>query len=94
MAGGRFGQDGLSQWNRITTNATTTIKTGSGVLRRILINKAGTTGNIATVNVDGNTVAAIDTTVVRPLEFNIPFSASLSVVTATGTAGELTVLYN
>jgi len=96
MAGGRFGQDGVSLFRNITTNTTTTVKTGAGVLRRVIVNKAGATGNTATVNVDGVSIGVIDTTVVggRGLDYNVPFSASLSVVTATGTAGDVTVLYN
>lgn len=82
----------------ITTNTTTTIRTGSGVLHAISINTKGATANTATVYDNsagsGTVIAVIDTTAqVQTLFYDIAFNTGLTIVTATGTAGDLTVIY-
>lgn len=79
------------------TNATTTLKTGVGVLRAICVNTKGAT---STVNVFDNTagsgtlIATMDTTAgVGCSTFNAAFVTGLTVVTAGGTPADITVLY-
>ena len=82
----------------ITTNATTVVKASSAVLHTITINTKGATGNIATLYNDpattNNPLAVIDTTSnVGTLYFDIVLPLGLTIVTATGTAGDLTISY-
>lgn len=82
----------------ITTNATTTVKTGQGMLHSITINTKGASANVATVYDNtagsGTVLAVIDTTSgVQTLFYDVVFQTGLTVVTATGTAADLTVAY-
>lgn len=84
-------------YKHISTNTTTLVKTGPGVLSSVVINKAGASANIATVydgiDATGTVIAIIDTTVARPLEYNVAYLVGLTIVTATGTAADLTINY-
>jgi thymidine phosphorylase len=85
-------------YNNIATNTTTTVKSGSGVLHSIVINKKGASSNLATVYDNtagsGTKIATIDTTTsVVTLLFDCQFSIGLTIVTATGTAADITVSY-
>jgi len=83
----------------ITTNATTAVLSGAGVLHTICINDAGATGNTATVynadNAAANAFALIDTVELngRCLLYDVAVTNGITVVTATGTAANLTVSY-
>lgn len=82
----------------INSNATTAIKAGPGTLYAICINTKGASANTATVydNTAGSgaVLAVIDTTAgVTCLTYNAAFVTGLTVVTATGTAADLTVTY-
>ena len=87
----------------ITTNATTDVVTAAnaahavqagGVLHAIAINTKGATANTATINVDGSAVAVVDTTsTLGTIVYDIGFNQSLQVVTASGTAADLTVIW-
>lgn len=85
------------EYKHITSNATTSIKALPGILRRIVINKAGASSNTATVydssDTSGNVIAVIDTTTARTIEFGVRCETGLCVVTGTGTAGDLTVVF-
>lgn len=86
-----------SSFSHISTNATTTVKSGAGVLKRITINSNGGTLNTATVYDNtagsGTIIAVIDTTLGGNHEYDLVFSTGLTIVTATGTAADLTVVY-
>lgn len=82
----------------ITSNATTLVYTGAGVLHTICINDQGASANIATVDdaltATTPTLAVIDTvTTIGCQLYDAAFSTGLTVVTGTGTAGDLTVTY-
>lgn len=86
----------------ITTNASTAVKTSAGVLHYVVINTKGAASNTVTVNNAANcnagtaqtTVATIDSTVdVTSLRYDASMSSGICVVTATGTAPNLTVVY-
>lgn len=82
----------------ITTATTTQVKTGAGILVRVVINKpaaaagtiklidntSGTTANIATISHEAGLVA-------KSLEYGVPFTAGLRVVTSG--ADDVTVIY-
>ena len=76
------------------TNAAFTSTGLEGVLYSITINTKGATSNIATVVVDGVTLAIIDTTVAtQTLFYQVKYTASLSVTMSAGTAADLTITY-
>lgn len=86
-------------FGRMSTNTTTTHKSGAGILHSIVINTPGLTANTATVYDNtagsGTVIAVIDTTLVStPCRiYDVAFATGLTVVTATGTAADLTVCY-
>ena len=88
-----------SSFSHITTNTTTTVKSGAGVLRRIVINTKGSGANTLTIynntSGSGTIIGIIDTvTGVRGhFEYGVSFSTGLTIVTANGTAADVTVIY-
>lgn len=92
-------QKGNANYKNISTNATTVVKIGSGVLHSIIINDAGVSANTATVYDNtagsGTVIATIDTvTTGGTLDYGCDFSTGLTIVTATGTAANITVIYS
>lgn len=84
-------------FSHISTNTTTTIKSGAGFLHSLVINTRGLT-NTATIYDNtagsGTVVAAIDTTLsTTAFVYDIAFSTGLTIVTAGGTAADLTISY-
>lgn len=88
-----------SSFSHITTNTTTTVKSGAGVLRRIVINTKGSGANTLTIynntSGSGTTIGIIDTVngVSGHFEYGVSFSTGLTIVTANGTAADVTVIY-
>lgn len=86
------------EFANINSNATTVVKSSGGVLRAITINKKGASANTATLYdntaASGTVIGVIDTTAgVATLQYDLAFRTGLTVVTATGTAADLTVSY-
>jgi len=82
----------------VTSNATTTIAGAPRILVSICINTKGASSNTATVYdntaASGTVLGVIDTTAgIGCLNYDIALSKGLTVVTATGTAPDLTVVY-
>lgn len=82
----------------ISTNTTTTIRTGEGLLGMVTINTKGASANVATIYDNtagsGTVLAVIDTTAgPQSLFYCVKYTVGLTVVTATGTAADLTVSY-
>ena len=83
----------------ITTNTTTSPLTSDGVLHTVCINNAGATGNIASLYDDPDSAdtifAVIDTVELngRCLLYDLALDNGLTIVTATGTAADLTVTW-
>ncbi len=78
--------------------ATTTVKTGVGILHSITFNTKGASSNTLTVYdntaASGTVMAVIDTTdKVTTLFYDIPFLTGLTVISATGTGADFTVQY-
>ncbi len=86
-------------YRNIATNATTVVKSGAGTLVRIVINSKGAAGNTATLYDNtagsGTRIGTLDTVngVIASLDYGSAFTTGLTVVTATGTAADLTVVY-
>lgn len=81
----------------IATNTTTQVLTGGGVLHTICVNTAGASANVASVYdaISGTSplVAAIDTTAKGCYTYDAGMTTGIRVITATGSAGDLTVTY-
>ena len=88
-----------SSYAHLNSTGTTTIKSGAGILRRVVINTKGGAFNTFTVydntSGSGTVIAAIDTAngVSGNFEYNVAFSTGLTVVGATGTSADITVIY-
>ena len=88
-----------SSYAHLNSTGTTTIKSGAGILRRVVINTKGSASNTFTVydntSGSGTVIAAIDTVngVSGHFEYNVAFSTGLTVVNATGTSADITVIY-
>lgn len=85
-------------YTNITTLATTVVSANPGTLAAICINTKGATANTATVYDNtagsGTKIATIDTTAaVGCLRYDVAFATGLTVVTATGTAPDMTVTW-
>lgn len=86
------------KYNDITTNTTTTVKSGPGYLHTVTINTKGATANVLTIYDNtagsGTKIATLDTTGgSQTFEFDVGFATGLTIVTATGTAADVTVSY-
>lgn len=86
------------KYSRQNTNTTGTLKSGKGVLKRVVIGVKGATANVLTLydntTASGTVIANIDTTV-QPgdYDFDIVFDVGLSFQIATGTAADVTIVY-
>lgn len=84
----------------ITSNTTTVCKLGAGTLHKIILNKAG--GNTNTITIYDNTAASgtiigTITNVIGSIDsllYDLDFYTGLTILTQTGTAGDLTVVYD
>ena len=88
-----------SSYAHLNSTGTTTIKSGAGILRRVVVNTRGGITNTLTIydntSGSGTVIAAIDTVngVSGNFEYNVAFSTGLTVVNATGTSADITVIY-
>ncbi len=88
-----------SSYTHLNSTGTTTIKSGAGILRRVVINTKGSASNTFTIydntSGSGTVIAVIDTVngVSGQFEYGVSFSTGLTVVNATGTSADITVIY-
>jgi len=88
-----------SSYAHLNSTGTTTIKSGAGILRRVVVNTNGSGSNTFTIydntSGSGTVIAAIDTVngVSGHFEYNVAFSTGLTVVDASGTSADITVIY-
>lgn len=90
--------DAVFHWVNINSNTTTQVKSGKGVLKSITINKSGASANTISVYdaTSGTTspIAVINGTAsTQTLSYNLQFNNGLRIITATGTAADITVSY-
>lgn len=85
-----------NSYANITTATTTTVKSGAGVLDKIVVNSAGSGSTITIYDNTagsgtkiGTATGAAQTT----LTYNVHFSTGLTIVTASGSAADITVSY-
>lgn len=84
-------------YSRIKIKGTTEIKTGAGILRKVVIGIAGTTGNKLiiydnTIN-SGVIIQQLSTAIVGEYDLNVAFTIGLTVVSTLGTSADFTVYY-
>ncbi len=84
--------------SNISTNTTTLVKTGEGVLHTIVMNDQGASSNTIKlydgIDANGTLFATIDSvTTTGTLLYDAQLLVGLCIVTATGTAGDITVMY-
>ena len=87
-----------NSFSNINTNTTSTVKSGAGVLKRIVVNKVGSSSNTCTIydntSGTGTIIATIDPVHTQMVfEYDVVFTTGLTIVTATGTAADLTIVY-
>ena len=87
-----------SSFSNITTTGTTTIKSGAGIFRRLVINTKGVSSNTFTIYDNtagsGTVIATVDTVnSTCSLEYGLAFSTGLTIVSASGTSANATVIY-
>ena len=87
-----------NSFSNINTNTTSTVKSGAGVLKRIVVNKVGALLNTCTIydntTATGTIIGTIDPVHTQIVfEYDVVFNTGLTIVTATGTAADLTIVY-
>ena len=86
-----------NSFSNINTNTTTTVKSGAGVLKRIVVNQVGALSNTCTIydntTATGTIIGTIDPHTHMVFEYDVVFNTGLTIVTATGTAADLTIVY-
>jgi hypothetical protein len=87
---------GAFNYTHLAANGTTVIKSSGGMLHTITINIKGSSSNTITVydntSGSGTVIAVIDPTAnLVTLDFDVQFNTGLTLVIATGTAGDITV---
>jgi hypothetical protein len=85
-------------YQNIATNATSTVKSGAGILKRITINAIGSSDALATIYDNtagsGTKIATISLGVFPvTIEFDARFGAGLTIVTSGSVAGNITAIY-
>lgn len=90
-----------NDYEYISTNTTTTVKSGAGHLKAITVGTKGASSNTMTVYDNtagsGDIIAVIDTTggsAEQTFHFDCEFTNGLTIVTATGTAAKATIIYS
>jgi hypothetical protein len=87
-----------SNYNAISTAATTLVKSGNGVLLGVVINAKGTVASTITIydalTATGTPIATIDSlNLSNNFNFNVFFTVGLTIVTTGTAAPNITVLY-
>lgn len=85
------------RYAHIASNTTTVVRNNRGLLYSVVINTKGATGNTATLYDNtagsGTVIAIIDTTTaLGTIFYNVTLTTGLTVVTATGSAADLTIV--
>lgn len=84
----------------ISSNTTTILKLGAGTLHRIILNKAGANTNTVTIYDNtagsGTIIGTISNVLgsIGSVEYDLDFYTGLTIVTATGAAGDFTIVYD
>jgi len=93
-----FVKNQSSSFSNIAATGTTTVKSGAGIFRRLVINTKGGSSNTFTIYDNtagsGTVIATVDTVNSSgSLEYGLAFSTGLTIVSASGTSANATVIY-
>ena|ERR1700694_5974507 len=83
-------------YTHISTAATTTVKSGTGTLSRIVVNTIGGTSTLViydSVTGSGTVIGAFTTLVQGSFNMNIAFTNGLTIVTAGVTQADVTIIW-
>jgi hypothetical protein len=91
-------ETGALNYKHVNANGTTVVNAGACLLQAVIINSKGVSSNTVTVYDNtagsGTVVAVIDTTSqVVTLTFSAQMGTGLTIVMATGTAADITVVW-
>lgn len=88
-----------ASYANFTGTGPTTVKSGAGFLKRVVINQKGGSANLLTLfdntSATGSHIAVIDTVngVIGNIDYDVPFTTGLSLSATAGTAPDYTVIY-
>lgn len=93
-----FVKNQSSSFSNIAATGTTTVKSGAGIFRRLVINTKGGSSNTFTIYDNtagsGTVIATVDTVNSSgSLEYGLAFNTGLTIVSATGASANATVIY-
>ena len=93
-----FVKNQSSSFSNIAATGTTTVKSGAGIFRRLVINTKGGSSNTFTIYDNtagsGTVIATVDTVnSTGSLEYGLAFNTGLTIVSATGASANATVIY-
>lgn len=83
-------------YKHISTNATTSVKSGAGILHSITINTVGATDTVTIYDNtagSGTVIAVLSSLTSTTLVFDVAFNTGLTIVSSGTTAPDLTVSY-
>lgn len=85
-----------NNYTHITTNATTVVDARPGLLATICVNTKGASANVLTVYdnasaASGTVIAVLDTTSLGCYKYDVITKNGLTILTATGTAADVTI---
>lgn len=89
-------QTGSNSFANITTATTTAVKSGAGIVERIIVNTAGAGSTLTLYDNtagSGTKIGTFTTAAQASLTINCAFATGLTAVTASGTAADITVIY-
>jgi hypothetical protein len=89
-------QTGSNSFTNITTATTTAVKSGAGIIDRIIVNTAGAGSTLVLYDntaASGTKIGTFTTAAQTSLTVNCAFATGLTAVTASGTAADITVIY-
>lgn len=89
-------QTGSNSFTNITTATTTAVKSGAGIIDRIIVNTAGAGSTLTLYDntaASGTKIGTFTTAAQASLTINCAFATGLTAVTASGTAADITVIY-
>jgi 4-hydroxyphenylpyruvate dioxygenase-like putative hemolysin len=89
-------QNAGSSFANVTTATTTAVKASAGVLERIIVNTAGAGSTLTIYNNtagSGAKVGTMTTAAQGCFEFNVNCTTGITVVSASGTPADITVVY-
>lgn len=81
----------------VTSNTTSNVKSGVGVLHRLVVGTVGTTSNVIlydNTSASAPIIATIATTTAGSYELNIGFNTGLTAVTAGAGAADVTFVFS